>query len=367
MIEFPDYQNCLVNLSSSILQEFGVNCAHSGLQILDQTFSARRYQNVVLFVIDGMGVKALQDHLPPAAFLNQQMAQTISSVFPPTTTAATTSLLSGKTPAEHGWLGWDLFFPELQQIVVPFLNTVKDSTVPASVSNAAGTFLPYTDILTQIQRTSTAEAYLLSQFANPPIRTLDEILEKIAILTGHGGRKFIYAYWNEPDATMHTEGCRTPAVRDILLDLNQRIEKLSMKLNDTLLILTADHGHINITNRVIADYPELAKMLAMPTSIEPRAVSFHLKREFREQFPAVFNQYFGEDFLLFSHDEVFEKQLFGTGKVNLHTRGSLGDFLAAAVKDTALVYSDRSRQFKSHHAGLTTDEMRVPLILAALE
>ena len=36
--------------------------------------------------------------------------KSITSVFPPTTTAATTSMLSGLNPNEHGWLGWDLYF-----------------------------------------------------------------------------------------------------------------------------------------------------------------------------------------------------------------------------------------------------------------
>ena len=40
----------------------------------------------------------------------------------------------------------------------------------------------------------------------------------------------------------------------------------------------------------------------------------------------------------------------------------LGDYTAVAVADKCLVWDEHSRQFASHHAGLTRSEMRVPLI-----
>ena len=53
---------------------------------------------------------------------NRHMVEEITSVFPPTTTAATTTLESGLSRAEHAWLGWSLHFPEVNGNVNIFIN-----------------------------------------------------------------------------------------------------------------------------------------------------------------------------------------------------------------------------------------------------
>ena len=53
----------------------------------------------------------------------------------------------------------------------------------------------------------------------------------------------MYAYWPEPDHTMHEQGVDTDDIRDIVLDIEKRTEQLARALpDDTLLMLTADHG-----------------------------------------------------------------------------------------------------------------------------
>ena len=68
----------------------------------------------------------------------------------------------------------------------------------------------------------------------------------------------------------------------------------------------------------------------------------------------------------YSREEVLEEGLFGNiGSDRLHptfTGSSLGDFVAVATGDKALVNSRKSHRFKSHHAGATEKEMIVPFI-----
>ena len=75
---------------------------------------------------------------------------------------------------------------------------------------------------------------------------------------------------------------------------------------------------------------------------------------------------FGKDFMLMTKQEVLEKKLFGTAGLDTDTlqkhSASIGDFLAVAVGNKALVWSEKSNQFKSHHAGITKEEMIIPLI-----
>jgi alkaline phosphatase len=52
---------------------------------------------------------------------------------------------------------------------------------------------------------------------------------------------------------------------------------MCQNLTDTLVIVTADHGHCNLEHYVLTDYPRLVSMLKRPVSIETRATSFHVK------------------------------------------------------------------------------------------
>ena len=103
-------------------------------------------------------------------------------------------------------------------------------------------------------------------------------------------------------------------------------------------------------------------MLKRPTSIEPRATAFYIKEEYTDDFSAEFLKNFGEDFILYSREEVIEKKLFGSGKMHPKFEDFIGDYLAIAIKNKGFVYSGESMQFVSHHAGLTEKEMIIPLI-----
>ncbi len=118
----PDYDNCLVNLANSVLKRFGAGTMHETLPLADK-YLAKGHRNVVVLLMDALGMSILEKHLDKDGFLRGHLAGAYDSVYPPTTVAATTSILSGLYPNEHGWLGWDLYYPELDKNVTVFTNT----------------------------------------------------------------------------------------------------------------------------------------------------------------------------------------------------------------------------------------------------
>lgn len=108
----PDYRNCLVNLANSILKKYGATTTVNTLPLADEYLN-RSYKNVVVLLLDAMGVSILEKHLAEDGFFRSHLVGEYNSVYPPTTVAATTSLLSGLYPNEHGWLGWDMYIPKL--------------------------------------------------------------------------------------------------------------------------------------------------------------------------------------------------------------------------------------------------------------
>lgn len=73
---------------------------------------------------------------------------------------------------------------------------------------------------------------------------------------------------------------------------------------------------------------------------------------------------FGEKFILLNHEQVINEKLFGDGDDNPNFNDMIGDFLAVAIGDLS-IYSSKWEVdfFKGVHAGLTSDEMNIPLIV----
>ena len=363
MIKYPDYENCIVNLAASVLQEFGVDTGETkGLPVCKELFK-KQYKNIVVLLLDGMGVSIMQKNLKKNGFFNSHLAHVYSSVFPPTTVAATTSIDSGKYPVEHSWLGWDCYFKEIDENVTVFLNLKSGTEEPVADYYVPGKFCGYENIVSQIWAAG-GEAYYSTPFAYPNPDDFDAVLERIEDLCKKDGKKYIYAYCNEPDYTMHRKGCFGKDAVEVLRDIEKKMEALAETLEDTLLIITADHGHIDGKNACILDYPKLMECLVRLPSIEPRALNLFVKDGFHEQFVSEFNKEFGDKFLLLNKAEVKKQKLFGTGREHPYFDGMLGDYLAVAISDLSIFNTQEEKEkFVGVHAGLTKEEMEIPLIV----
>lgn len=358
---YADYDNCLINLACSVLKEFEAPYSHPTLPQMDELLQ-KRYQNVVILLLDGMGSGIVRHHLDPDGFLRRHQLGSFSSVFPPTTTSATVSLMSGLTPCEHGWLGWKQYFREVDRIIIPFQNTDFYSGETAAEYDVAQRQIPYQSIFDQINETGGGKAYYVSRHGTTHIDTFEELTATINSLCSTKERKFIYAYWHQPDTMLHYNGCRDESVTNELRRIEKDIEKMAGNLADTLLIVTADHGHKDITYFTLTDYPEIIKMLKRPPSLESRASAFHVREENMNEFPIAFTNAFGNDFILFSKEDVKREKLFGSGVPHIQFDEFIGDYLAVSGSNMGIVYSDAVIKFRSEHAGMSAEEMTIPFI-----
>ena len=358
---YPDYRNCIANLPNSVMRYFGVQPAGETLPLLD-SFLNEEYQNVVVILLDGMGMNILERNLDADGFFRSHLAGMYSSVFPPTTVAATTSALSGLQPCSHGWLGWDCYYPQIDQNVTVFSNKIQYTDTPAAAYHVASQYTGYVSVFDRFKQAGK-QAYAVTPFLPPHPHSFQKVCKRIKTLCRRPGRKYIYAYWNEPDHTMHEKGCYGDPAVQTLRKLESQVQALCKKLKNTLVIVTADHGHIDSENVCLADYPSLTACMTRMASIEPRALNLFIKEGMHEQFAEAFNCLFGADYLLLTKEEVLEKQLFGTEQEHPCFRSMLGDDLAIAVGNKTLFNTKEELAFQGIHAGLTADEMRIPLII----
>ena len=82
---FPDYEKSIVNLMSSITKNYGKKHSYKQLDSL-KAKDLKKYKNIVLIVIDGLGYNFLKKQKD--SFLNKNIKDKISSTFLSTTACA---------------------------------------------------------------------------------------------------------------------------------------------------------------------------------------------------------------------------------------------------------------------------------------
>lgn len=356
---WPDYENCLANLPNSILNYFGQPTVGSTLPLADK-YLQKEYKNVVLLLLDGMGQRILDSCLEKQGLFRKNLAGTYKSVFLSTTVAATTSAMSGLQPCEHSWLGWECYYPQVDENVTVFLNTIQGTEEPAADYNVPWTVTPYENVMSKINKAG-GQAYTCAPFAEPFPQSFEGICAQIKAHCKQPERKYIYAYWRQPDGLLHRNGCTSDVVKEELKLLEEAVEQLTADLEDTIVFVTADHGHIDTDYVMWKDYPALADCLVRLPSLEPRVLNFFVKEGKHVFFETEFNKEFGDKFLLMPMEEAIEKKLFGTGTPHKQFRSMLGDYLAIAISDLSIYYIEE--RWVSMHGSVTEDEMLIPLIV----
>ncbi|MBR6228791.1 MAG: alkaline phosphatase family protein [Eubacterium sp.] len=378
------YEKCLTGLANSILKRFGVPPVGPTLPPAD-TLLEKHHRNTVVFLLDGMGKSVLEENLEEDGLLRSHLVDTYYSVFPPTTVAATTSLLTGLDPCGYSWLGWDCYYPDIDKNVTVYLNTIQGTKEPAADYPVAEMICPYKSIIESINEAGGMaygvspymDLYMkgsgpsrqpsnLSDPSNQDVarpKTWKQIIDRVHELCELPGEKFIYAYWEEPDHTMHNSGCFSKSTRRVLRRIENRLEELAEQLTDTQIIITADHGHINSRGVALESYPQLSDCLVRMPSIEPRALNLFVKPGREKEFEHLFEEAFGEEYILMSREEVLNQNLFGKSEEHEQFCRMLGDYIGIAVSDLTIYRTEKdAAKHIGVHAGLTEDEMVIPLI-----
>lgn len=360
----PDFFRNIINISAT-LAEF-LNCPNDKptLPALQKELE-KGYKNVVFLILDGLGMHPVEKNLASDSFLRRNIKQAITSVFPSTTTNATTTYLTNKYPMEHGWFGWSLYFEELKRAVdiFPCRDSFTEEPVDKAYIKRALPVEPYYKKAKSGYATNVVvPEYWDNDYENRYVwNSISEMFNYIETICKKAGKQFVYAYCSEPDSTMHRYGVSSSEARRVINELNDGIEALYAELTDTLFIISADHGQIDVGGQIkLYEDEELTAMLEWPQFLEARAAAFKVKEDCREKFEEVFNRKYGEDFELFAVEKLIEDNYFGGNFKGEHAK-RLGDYIAVGTTDKILQLTPLSHPFKGHHTSLT-EEMEVPLI-----
>jgi len=361
--KYTDYDHSLISVASSILKHFGISSDKKSLEELDSKLINKK--KIVLMLLDGMGCNIIKKNLEENSFLRNHQISTISSVFPPTTAAATTSVISNLYPIESGWLAWHLYLSSKDPSLILFRNCeyYSDGSKRYEGLNV-NEKIGYQSIDEAINEKGYPTYSIHSAYDENGYKDFDSAIEALKKITNKLEESFTYFYWDNPDYLIHFHGTKNDVVTSLMHYFNDQLETLSKNLDqDTIIILLADHGLIDVEAIDFSKFKDLNKMLRKKISGEGRSPIFHVKKKELENFKILFNYYFGDYFDLYTKEEVIKLGIFGpSDKIHPSIRYSLGDYVAVAT-DRYYLATDLDFVFKGHHGGGTIEETEVPLII----
>ena len=349
-ILIPNYNHSSLNIISSIRNNFGYS---SKYDIIPNLFD-KKYKRVVLLLLDGLGVNVLNDNIPNGILAKHYFSK-VNCVFPSTTAASTTSIISGLTPLESGWTGWENYVSELNRDIVLF--TGENYYTKEKMGVTGYDLMPYEPFYSDM---NIKGINILPDFNNN--EALKDILRRS--LANLNGECYQYVYYTYPDTLMHIYGEDTIEIKDILNSIENDIEDYVNKLpKDTILIVTSDHGHINTKSLNLYLNNRIMSLLERKPSNDARALVFKVSSDNKERFVKEFNNFYGSIYDLYESRNALA--FFGNNndRINPRIKDFLGDYIAIGKSNYYFNYSNSNHIFKSHHAGMTKEEMEVPIIV----
>jgi len=365
-----NYNECITNVACSVLKYFDCKYYHQTIPALDEILIKKKPKNVILMLFDGLGSKMLEQSLDKNSFLIKNKIKDITSVFPSTTASSTLSVQTGLNPSEHGWLGWSNYISPLNSIMYLFWESEKGQREKREDFIKLKQEFLSPKRLVDIIKEKGNDTYSISPYDEYKYKGLNQMFDVIRekLELKNGKKKFMYVYNPEPDSTMHRMGWDSNEAKDLIIERNKALEEFYNKHLDkeTIIIIVADHGHINAENLYLKDYPDIKELMETSIFGEDRCPMFKIKEGKKEKFRELFEKYFGKYFYLFSKEEIRNRKIFGdiSYQENKLFDSSLGDFIAINKgNENKVILDDLDFPMDSVHGGNSDNEVYIPLII----
>jgi predicted AlkP superfamily pyrophosphatase or phosphodiesterase len=405
----PLYQSyCFANLPATI-QYLLTGQGSSALPM--DVFGAlpTRYNKIVLIFLDAFGWRffgQFAERYPLLKiFLQQGMVSKLTSQFPSATAPHVTCINTGLTPAQSGVYEWYYYEPLVDAVISPLRfsyagdsqqNTLKAAGIPPE------TFYPSRTIHQALHAfgvqshvfqpaASAHSGYSSAMFkgatSRNPFRHLEQALDGLAarVLAKEESPAFYLLYYDTIDTTSHISGPGSQALAEELeyffLTLEQHLyQKLRQLTGDTLLIITADHGQIEVSPQTTCylnrDTPDITRYLrtnqvgaSLVPSGSARDMFLYSKEELLDETIALLQKTLAGRAEVCATRDLIEQHFFGASQPSHAFLSRVGNISILPYEHETVWWFEQGRftmHFQGHHGGLSPEEMEIPLLLLPL-
>ncbi|WP_049925457.1 alkaline phosphatase family protein [Halopiger goleimassiliensis] len=386
----PAYDSfCFANVPHTVASMLGTE---TGRTLPDEAFAGLEtdVETVLVVLIDGLGLNRWRSErdVPLLERLTERGTVTpLTSVYPSETAAAMTSYHTGTLPAEHGVIGWNVYEPTVGESFEALPFVTKDGRQPGlepeSVADAdpwvaqldSAVDVHYVTGFPQHQQYATIHEY-------EPIEALGPTLEGALTATEDGSPSYVFAYVPHLDAAAHEHGTASGPYRETLEEVSAQLERAFDGVDaetaaETLLVVTADHGHLDTDPERNVDLTEievLEESLARDPAGEPiryagspRNVHLHLQEGTVENVRETLTSRL--EARVYRRERLLEMDLFGDRSPSATLERRIGD-LVVVPRDLGVWYGGEHEpeelDLVGMHGGLSPAEMLVPFAVARL-
>lgn len=327
-------------------------------------------RHVCVALIDGLGQLQLEARRGHAPFLRSLGGVTATAGFPSTTAASLSLFGTGKTGGQTGMTGYTVRNPKTGKLA----NLISwDGAEPAEDWQPQPSLLEQADLAGLKVTTLGKARFAGSGLTHAVLRGglfigAERLADRIDVALGAMGEPGVsYMYWGEVDSAAHAFGWQSHQWLAALEDVDRELARLASTMPaGTALVITADHGMVDVTGAPRWDVPEhaaLAKDVEFVAG-EPRAL--HLYTDDPVGVAARWQETLGDSAVVATQDEAVGTGLFG--EVLPAVRERIGDVVVAmagraSVTDSR-IQSAASLGLIGMHGSLTPDEMIIPVLVA---
>jgi hypothetical protein len=343
--------------------------ALKSVQAQENPLQLPQRRSVVVLLVDGLGSSNLKSAGGHARFLNSQPAEKISCFYPSTTSTSLSSLATGASPNETGFVGYQIFDRDSatpinllsgwqsQEEAKAFQNLQTVSELARTGSIAFDVVSPaiYSD------SGFTAATMRNSEFHG--VNTVAERFTKTLDLLKLTGSRVVYLYVPELDQIAHAWGSESTKWLNALEELDDSVRGFVSKLpKGSALLLTADHGVIDVSpdNHLYIDElfeRELFDFVGGDT----RGLFLYLKTKSTELKTRLELAYGSSCYVVEPQDLIDAGYWTQTEKQEQF----LPDYILLAKRNVALYHRGfaklKSLNMIGHHGSISAEEMSIPL------
>ncbi|HEY4034133.1 MAG TPA: alkaline phosphatase family protein [Ktedonobacteraceae bacterium] len=405
----PCYDSyCFSNLPSTI--EFLLT-GQEGRMLPGDVFGSlpTRYDKVIFCFVDAFGWRFLERYAERCSFLKtintEGIVSKLTSQFPSTTAAHVTCMHTGLDVGQSGVYEWNYYEPLVDEIISPLLfsyagdkmarDTIKRSAIASEQFFPSQTFYQALQVQGASSHILQYNAYTPSTYSDivfrgasvHPYKTLQDALTQLAelVTTRTTSPTYYFLYFDRFDTACHNHG---PSSRqsqeaiEIFFTLLEQVfyQSVRGKTAKTLLMITADHGQIEVDARntyyLNKKMPKIAQYLKtnkrggpLVPAGSPRDMFLHVAEEHTDMLVAELRERLADRAEVYLTRDLLAQQFFGLQEPSPTFLQRVGNVVILPYKhETVWWYEEGkfSMHFLGHHGGLTPEEMEIPLLLLAI-
>ena len=347
---------------------------------------------VLVVLVDGFGLRQWRRerdrHDPLARVTDRSRVTPLTSIYPSETAAAITTFHTGRLPAEHGVIGWNVYEPTADVCfeALPFATREGErppGLEPDDVFDAEALYPDLVDAGVACHHVVPFEGTYAGARAYPydDLAGFPAALERA--VADAEDPAYVFAYLPHVDHAAHEHGTGTEAYRETVGAVFDAIDRALTGAPvgspaETLVVVTADHGHVDTDPRRNVD---LTRIPVVERSLRrhadgapvrfagsPRNVHLHLKPGTVERVHERLSSLL--DARVYRREEVLAAGLFGDRDPSPTFERRLGD-LVVTHRDLSVWYGgdveSDELELIGMHGGLAPEEMLVPFAAATLD